>query len=563
MRKIAYVILLLVLISIVLFFSFKFPSKESLFSVENNFIYKYNTGVMTLKGDVDYYPNLLIDPNEMDEYASYRISNPVNERFIAQNGTYNFKIKVDDSSKVYSIFFRNIPNASKIYINGDLVRLNGVVSIDENEFEMLNVPFVVSGVANNNNELEVTVQASNCLERSSGVYESVYFGDSESIYEFKMLETSYDIMQFIILGIFGIVIIIVFAYNSINKKLLYIGIFTLGLAIRASLVNQRIAYDFLNGYTNVPASQIGNLIYRFEFFTLYFLVPIFGLITYYLFPKLQHAFFKYFMFIMIGVSLVVTFILPQKSILIMLNSYQNFILIIAVYALMISIYGIYKKQQYARLSLFFFILILFAVFAEVQTDQFNRAGTTVVTLSVLINIIYFAKLYTTKLHESSKFQKISKTDDLTGLINRRELFEIIERETALSIRNNLPFTIALLDIDLFKNINDTFGHIIGDKTLSELSLFLKNSVRKTDIVGRYAGDEFIILFNNSNLRNSTLLMNKILIKLKDEDTENLQRISLSVGVHEYKGESVENFIQIADKNMYKAKNQGGNQIVDI
>ncbi|MCK5835632.1 MAG: GGDEF domain-containing protein, partial [Desulfobacula sp.] len=115
-----------------------------------------------------------------------------------------------------------------------------------------------------------------------------------------------------------------------------------------------------------------------------------------------------------------------------------------------------------------------------------------------------------QLHqELEKSQKKAETDSLTGLINRRGLEKCFEVERIRAKQNQAPFAIIMLDIDHFKKVNDTYGHLVGDSLLRGLSLILKNQLRRNDIAARYGGEEFLILLPETSIDGAAAVAGKI------------------------------------------------------
>jgi diguanylate cyclase (GGDEF)-like protein len=170
-----------------------------------------------------------------------------------------------------------------------------------------------------------------------------------------------------------------------------------------------------------------------------------------------------------------------------------------------------------------------------------------------------------------KIRELAVRDALTGLYNRRELHRFLDYELIKSRRYNHPFSLLMMDIDNFKEINDRFGHRTGDEVLQHVAQALLGNTRGCDLVSRYGGDEFIIvlpetpadqaLFGAERIRKK---LAEIVIKVKDQNglSEEID-ISLSIGVAEYPfdSESAEELIDLADKALYQAKRLGCNQIV--
>jgi diguanylate cyclase len=158
-----------------------------------------------------------------------------------------------------------------------------------------------------------------------------------------------------------------------------------------------------------------------------------------------------------------------------------------------------------------------------------------------------------------------REDQLTGTLNRRGLEEEYERSCLASDRRNEPMSLALLDIDNFKSLNDTHGHQAGDGALVHLAKVIKASVRPTDVVCRYGGEEFIILLPGTSLQDSVTVISRLQRELTKRfflhDNQRLL-ITFSAGVTERRaGESRDETISRADAAMYTAKRSGKNRVV--
>ncbi|MFN8380685.1 MAG: PAS domain S-box protein [Anaerolineales bacterium] len=165
-------------------------------------------------------------------------------------------------------------------------------------------------------------------------------------------------------------------------------------------------------------------------------------------------------------------------------------------------------------------------------------------------------------------QVLSRTDSLTGQTNRRYFFELAIREFNAGIRYQRPLTIILFDIDGFKQVNDTFGHALGDKILVQVAHATAAQVRDVDVLARYGGDEFIILLPQTSEQKAFLIAERIResVAAMGMDVENSPFIvTLSMGVAEiiYKpqDESIEDVIRRADQALYQAKKNGRNHTV--
>jgi diguanylate cyclase (GGDEF)-like protein/putative nucleotidyltransferase with HDIG domain len=151
------------------------------------------------------------------------------------------------------------------------------------------------------------------------------------------------------------------------------------------------------------------------------------------------------------------------------------------------------------------------------------------------------------------------TDRLTGLPNLRGILDAFENETSRALRHNEAFTVLMMDLDDFKQINDTYGHQVGDRFLKEISKVINGQMRSCDFFGRYAGDEFIALLPRTKKEEALAIMNRIKHSVEDfvMITENgfPSRAGVSIGMAEFKldGLTLEELMNVADQTMYTQK----------
>lgn len=167
-----------------------------------------------------------------------------------------------------------------------------------------------------------------------------------------------------------------------------------------------------------------------------------------------------------------------------------------------------------------------------------------------------------KLMEENKSLIIeASTDPLTGIANRRFLFEELEQLVNPHIRTQRTLSIILFDIDNFKQFNDDYGHLAGDEVLRQIAHVFNQSIRGFDTVGRYGGEEFLIILPNTGLEKALRAAERARQSIEALRIEGLPKVTISGGVVQREdNESVEIMIDRADQKLYKAKNQGRNQI---
>ncbi len=166
-----------------------------------------------------------------------------------------------------------------------------------------------------------------------------------------------------------------------------------------------------------------------------------------------------------------------------------------------------------------------------------------------------------------KLTDIANKDPLTNLYNRRYFNEISDMLINLSNRERKAFSVLMIDIDRFKVINDTYGHIIGDHVLKELSNILLKLTRQSDVVVRYGGEEFVVLLPNTKIDGATLIAKKIhstIENLEIHIDNNILKFTVSIGVTQcdWSGEnSIDSLMHRADESLYEAKRSGRNRVV--
>ncbi len=163
-------------------------------------------------------------------------------------------------------------------------------------------------------------------------------------------------------------------------------------------------------------------------------------------------------------------------------------------------------------------------------------------------------------------KRLTIEDSLTGLYNSRHFFDQLDKEIERSDRYLHPISLIFIDIDNFKVINDTYGHMIGDKVLSLIAKKIKASLRSHDTAYRFAGDEFTIILPETTSGKAKVVADRILVKFSNEtlvvNEKTISEITLSIGIAEYqRNEEIQHFVHRADVTMYEAKGRSGNNVV--
>lgn len=163
--------------------------------------------------------------------------------------------------------------------------------------------------------------------------------------------------------------------------------------------------------------------------------------------------------------------------------------------------------------------------------------------------------------KNKQLERLVITDSMTGLYNHRHITDSLSERIAEAKRYKQSLSIAMLDIDFFKKVNDNYGHFFGDFVLVKISAIIEETIRKTDIAGRYGGDEYLIIFTNTDKKSAFGILERIRESIEKEkwNKEGLV-ITISAGICELFDHDYPKLLMKADELLYKAKENGRNRI---
>jgi len=193
-------------------------------------------------------------------------------------------------------------------------------------------------------------------------------------------------------------------------------------------------------------------------------------------------------------------------------------------------------------------------------DPFANKHTRIVS-----QLLHFIRVVSSELEQANEeLSRISRIDKLTQISNRLMLDETLQLEIGKCERYDTNLSLILMDIDEFKQVNDLYGHITGDHVMVCTANILKKSVRCTDAVGRWGGDEFLIILPQTNLEQAYLVAEKIRTAISSEIFPVSKSLTCSFGVCCYsEGDNHDTLLSRTDKALYEAKNSGRNRAVLI
>lgn len=511
-------------------------------------------------------------------------------------GTYVLKVKLNpETTKMIGLKVGEFFSAYEFYWNNEKILASGQVGTSaENSKGHLTTRTAFVDVTEAENLLMIKV--SNYQQDSGGAWGKIFIGSPEDIHFYRTREVGLEMFYIGLLFIMGWYHIMLALIHKKDRMSAIFGLYALTMGLRQMLVGTRL---FALIFPRVGFS--GAL--RLEYLTYYVGVLLFVHFIYLMYKVIFH---RRLYQIVLAVGILECFIVlvtPPIVFSYLLPTFQLLTLILVVYTLYIVLRGIRFELEGSDI---FFVGIIVVLFAAVN-DILNVKGIIdtdyYMSLSMMVFIFCQAILiakkntvaydeaiyYSEKSLEMNKalnelnaslediiaertaelkkkndaLDQISKRDGLTGLYNHSAVTAILNEEIEFAIREGHEVCIAMLDIDYFKYVNDTFGHQVGDLVLSEISNVIMLSTREDDIVGRYGGEEFMVILPSTDLSTAIIVLEHLRTRIDNMiiGDENVH-VTISGGVTVYThGERRENFIRRADQYLYKAKDSGRNRII--
>lgn len=238
--------------------------------------------------------------------------------------------------------------------------------------------------------------------------------------------------------------------------------------------------------------------------------------------------------------------------------------------------GSLKKRWKILVWMVFFFIGSYIYIALQYRLKSNLYSEEVICLLLFFGSLFVYLVSTLSLKTTMDIKRIytleieNITDPLMDISNRRHLEEKLHQEFSQSVRYNHPFSVLMLDIDHFKNVNDTYGHDVGDIVLRNLGKLIKNFIRESDSVARYGGEEIVIILPLTDGQHAASMAERLRYEIEQyvmvpADSEKgiaEIRITASIGIAEYTPGllNVDELVKRADKAMYRAKEEGRNKI---
>jgi diguanylate cyclase (GGDEF)-like protein len=226
-------------------------------------------------------------------------------------------------------------------------------------------------------------------------------------------------------------------------------------------------------------------------------------------------------------------------------------------------------------AIFFFLKTPIALPMRTAPEWLAGSFSFVVTVGQCAYTGLFGNSMRRTLHRRSielrianqRIEELAQLDDLTGLLNRRCIMKLLNEEMARAQRSNIPCSVAIIDLDFFKRINDQLGHPAGDEALRTFGIGLFANIRTIDRLGRYGGEEFLLVLPETTQEQAAQMLDRLRLIISELDWSAIlgdMKLTMSAGVCTVgKEESVDAVLARADAALYRAKHAGRNRVVAI
>lgn len=553
--------------------AFFFPYKDDFRNVNavNGFIdltnYNFDKdGIVNLQGQWELYNNALLTPDELKNKRSDRylvIPCELKTQLNGQTTGYmTLRLRIHASENVvYGLRTQGLLSASKIWVNGVLQGQVGIVGKSYEEERSIYLP-TYSYFTAKDGIIDIVIQTSNYRDLFPVIH-AMQFSTKDRIMNEFLLDAGVDLIIIGALFVLELLNLSLYIRLKNNKSSLYFSILCLFVQLRCLFLNERIVVRF---FPNMPFE----LLSKTAALTYYLWLPVYVLFLKEIFKDLPGKLTA--LSWAFGISFGVICIITNNTFYDRLSYLGEGVLAVIVTSLFIfMVKKVIVKEKYSEIS---FVAFLFLVLTSINDILVNN-GMVFSKYGFQIGMFIFAILETYILtirhsDETINLEKLridnkiiyerSIRDSLTNLYNRDYIENILDNMMKDYIEYGNKFTVLMIDIDFFKAVNDNFGHPYGDKILIEISKVLQNTLRPTDYVGRYGGEEFIIILPNTTKEKAKELAENIRRNIRDIYLENGASVTISGGLYENDTFIKQECIKNADNLLYSAKKDGRDRI---
>lgn len=525
-------------------------------------------GKINIGGEWELYVNKLLTPQQLknkkpDKYLTVpcKLENQLDGKNTGYM-TIHLKILLP-KGHVYGLRIGSFLSASKIWVNGTLQDEVGKVGKSYNEEKSIYIPSYIY-FTTQKGICDIVIQSSN-YRIIYPVVVPIEIGFKGRIMNKFIMNAGGDLI--IVGGLFIVELFLLCLYNQqkSNKSLLYFFILCILVQLRCLFLNENIAERL---FPNMPFE----LLSKTAALTYYLYVPIYILFLKEVFPDFPKKLIT--MSMIFSATFTIICIITNNTFYDRLAFLSQFILFLIMIGVFIFFIKKLKEGKKSSISFIAFIAMVSTTVNDILVNNgmiYSRYG-----FQVGMFIFAFLEVYVITMNYSDEMVNAEKLkienriiyeksikDDLTNLYKRNYIENLLDDVIRKYIDKGEIFSILMFDIDYFKNINDSYGHLYGDEVLTSISNIIIKCVGSRGNAGRYGGEEFIAVLPDTKKDEAVVIAEKIRKDICEHQWDNDIKVTVSGGVYENKSHTCIECMKNVDDLLYKAKRRGRNKIISM
>lgn len=516
-------------------------------------------GEVKLKGKWDLYYDELLKPEDIKTRTAnnyYNIPGRLSDQIFGKKQGYmtlHLKIYVP-KDEIYGAYFNDLFTSSDIWVNGVYLDGHGKVGTNISDERPIYRPQYIF-FPSVDKVVDIVIHTSTYVDLEPSLKAST-FGTKQQIMKLNYKNVALDGVTIGIMFIMGILSFGFYFTKTKQKRNIYFSSICFFMILRCLVYNSRLLVQM---YPNMPYEVLSKIaaitFYLSTTFYILFLNDIF-----------DNKIIIKNMAIAYGVSFTILCILTGNRIYDRVGMYgQVIFLFFVLYLFIFFIKEIHNKNLNAEKNFFPFIVICITGLNDILVNNSVLYNSYVVTYGAIVFIIMESIFIVNDYLEKHRKLEYLNRDGLTALYNNKYIKELLSIQLNNYVQKNEKFSLLMIDIDDFKEINDTLGHMFGDTVITDVASILCDIIGNKGYIGRFGGDEFIIILPKTTENDAAILAEEIMKKLEtlNEKYNINKKITLSIGVYENDANDLAQCINNVDSSMYKAKTSGKNRINSI